>query len=383
MAANRNDALGLAIFCRATRDLRILFFGGLMCCFCLFCQNPLYGQTALTSDPGSQETPRPAGAVQAPASKAVQAPQSLASIAGTIRDAHGAAVPDIPVTLIGQNNSVDRVVTADSKGSFAFEGLVAGTYRVKIAAVGIEPSVSAEVVLGAGEERDLRIIGRRIPTTNTTVHVVATLDEVAQAQVQAQEKQRVLGFLPNYYSSYIWDAAPMTPKLKLKLTLRSTLDPVTILVAAGLAGVEQKHKTFPGYGQGSEGYAKRFGAAYADTVVSRMVSRAILPTILHQDPRYFYRGSGSARSRIFYALASTVICRGDNGMLQPNYSLLLGNFAAAGLSNVYRAPVDRQVGLTFRNGLIMTASGAVENLLREFLSRKLTTNVPAFANGKP
>src|SRR5260370_32352782 len=89
----------------------------------------------------------------------------------------------------------------------------------------------------------------------------------------------------------------MTPKLKFKLSLRSTTDPVTFLVAAGLAGVEQKHNTFPGYGQGSEGYAKRFGAAYADTMVSKMVSRAILPTILHQDPRYFYRGFGPGPHR--------------------------------------------------------------------------------------
>jgi hypothetical protein len=212
---------------------------------------------------------------------------------------------------------------------------------------------------------------------------VASLDEVAQAQVQAEEKQRVLGFFPNYYSSYIWDAAPMTPKLKFKLALRSTTDPITFLAAAGLAGVEQKRHIFPGYGQGSEGYAKRFGAAYADTMVSKMVSRAILPTVLHQDPRYFYRGSGSVRSRIFYALSAAVIARGDNGRMQPNYSQVLGNFASSGIANLYRAPGDRTASLTFRNGLIMTASGAVENLLREFFSRKLTSNVPSFAKGKP
>src|SRR5260370_7107519 len=91
----------------------------------------------------------------------------------------------------------------------------------------------------------------------------------------------------------------MTPKLKFKLSLRSTTDPVTFLVAAGLAGVEQRHNTFPGYGQGSEGYAKRFGAAYADTMVTKMVSRAILPTALHQDPRYFYRGSRSIPPLLF------------------------------------------------------------------------------------
>jgi hypothetical protein len=324
-------------------------------------------------------------AVQVPGSEAVQL-QSSANIAGTVRDALGAAVSGVRVTLVGQNNAVDRVVTADSKGAFTFAELVPGTYLVNITAVaGLEPFVASAVVvvLGVGERRELPIVGTRIPTTSTSVNVVATLTEIAQEQVREQEKQRELGFFPNYYSSYIWDAAPMTPKLKFKLSLRSTTDPVTFLVAAGLAGVEQRHNTFPGYGQGPEGYAKRFGAAYADTMVSKMVSRAILPTVLHQDPRYFYRGSGSIRSRILYALAAAVICRGDNGRLQPNYSQVLGNFAASGISNLYRAPGDRTASLTFRNGLIMTGSGAVENLLREFFSRKLTSNVPAFASGKP
>ena len=327
----------------------------------------------------AQAVPGPEDAVQTSGSGAV--PPASASIAGTVRDADGVAVQGARVTLAGPNNAVDQVVTADSSGAFTFAELVPGIYQVKIAAAGLERPVTAEVVLGARERRELPIVGARILTT--TVHVVATLDEVAQSQVEAQEKQRVLGFLPNYYSSYIWDAVPMTPKLKFKLTLRSTTDPVTFLVAAGLAGVEQKHDIFPGYGQGSEGYAKRFGAAYADTLISKMVSRAILPTVLHQDPRYFYRGSGSIRSRIFYALAAAVITRGDNAQMQPNYSQVLGNFASSGISNLYRAPGDRTVSLTFRNGLIMTASGAVENLLREFFSRTLTSSVPPFANGKP
>ena len=326
-----------------------------------------------------EDPPGPEDAVQIPGSGAV--PSASASIAGTVRDADGVALPGVQVTLAGPNNAVDQVVTADSRGVFSFAELVPGIYQVKIAAAGLEQTVTAEVVLDAGARRELPIVGTRI--LKTTVDVVATLNEVAQSQVEAQEKQRVLGFVPNYYSSYIWDAAPMTPKLKFKLALRSTTDPITFLVAAGLAGVEQKYNIFPGYGHGPESYAKRFGAAYADTLVSNMVSRAILPTVLHQDPRYFYRGSGSIRSRIFYALAAAVIARGDNGQIQPNYSQVLGDFASSGISNLYRAPGDRSASLTLRNGLIMTASGAVENLLREFFSRKLTPNVPPFANGKP
>lgn len=328
----------------------------------------------------SQAVPEPS-AVEFPGALAFQ-PQSSATLAGTVRDAHGAVIPGIPVMLSGQDHAVNRAVTADNKGAFMFSGLPAGTYVLKINVAGLVPFVSSAVVLGAGETRQLPIVITHIPSQKTTVTVTATPGEVAQAQVQQQEKQRVLGVLPDYYTSYIWAAAPMTPALKFRLALRSAVDPVTILVTAGLAGIEQYHNTFPGYGRGWEGYGKRFGGAYADTMSTRLISRALLPTILHQDPRYFYRGSGSIRSRIFYALAASFVTRSDSGRLEPNYSQLLGNFAAAGLSNVYRAPGDRSVGLTLRNGLVITATGAVENLLREFLSRKLTPNVPAFAKGK-
>ena len=117
-------------------------------------------------------------------------------------------------------------------------------------------------------------------------------------------------------------------------------------------------------------------------MVGAFVGRAILPTILHQDPRYFYRGSGSIHSRVFYALEQTFVTRGDNGQTEPNYSHLVGNFATAGIANIYRAPSDRTVGLTLENAFVVTSGNAVGNLLREFLSRPFTTNVPAFAKGK-
>src|SRR4051794_21643592 len=86
----------------------------------------------------------------------------------------------------------------------------------------------------------------------------------------------------------------------------------SLLVVAGIAGAEQYHNTFPGYGQGAEGYAKRLASTYADTVASRMLGSAVFPVLLHQDPRYFYRGSGTVRSRLVYAIISAVVTRGDN-----------------------------------------------------------------------
>ena len=311
-----------------------------------------------------------------------RATEPAASIVGTVQDTQGVSIPGAHVALVGKNNRVGREVTADRNGRFAFSELPAGSYQVKLEEPGVQAAVS-QVVLGAGENLETPVVATRIPVQKTTVDVVATLKQVAQAQVKAQEQQRVFGFVPNYYTSYIWNAEPMTRKLKFDLGLRTIFDPVTFLVVGGVAGVEQWHKTFPGYGLGAEGYAKRYGATYADTVDGTMLGSAILPMVLHQDPRYFYRGSGSVRSRALYAIEYAFICRGDNGRIEPNYSHILGSFAAAGISNAYRAPGDRQVGLTFRNGLIIVASGAVRNLLREFLSRQLTSNVPTFANGKP
>lgn len=318
-----------------------------------------------------------------PAAESLQV-RPLASIAGNVRDAQGEPIIGATIAIAGQDSAFRHVLVTDSKGAFTFEGLAPGNYMVKIEADGSsERPISIDVALAAGERRELPIIGTKVMASSTTVHVVAKPGDIAEAQVKQQETQRLLGIVPNFYSSYIWDAAPMSARQKFRLTLRSNTDPFNILLVAGLAGLEQKHNVFPGYGQGAQGYGKRFGGAYADTMVSKMISRALLPSVLHQDPRYFYRGSGSLRTRFFYALTSAVVCRGDSGRLQPNYSQVLGSFAAIGISNLYRTSGDRTAGLTIRNGLVMMASSAVQNLAREFISRKLTPNVPSFANGKP
>jgi hypothetical protein len=248
---------------------------------------------------------------------------------------------------------------------------------------GRPPQVASQVELGTREERVLPIVTSRNPTAAaTTVHVDASVIQVATAQVKIQEQQRVLGVVPNFYTSYLWNSAPMTPKLKFQLAMRAEIDPIEFGVDAGVAGVEQWHNTFPGYGRGWQGYGKRFGSAYADSVIGAFLGRAVFPTIFHQDPRYFYRGTGSTSSRVWYALAQTVVTRGDNGKTEPNYSHLLGNFVTAGISNVYRAPSDRTVGLTMRDAFIVTGGDAAGNLLREFLSRQFTSHVPKFAKGK-
>jgi hypothetical protein len=207
---------------------------------------------------------------------------------------------------------------------------------------------------------------------------------VAEDQIKVQEKQRVLGVVPNFYVSYDQHAVPLTSKQKFELAWKTTVDPVSVGVTGVIAGIQQAQNNFSGYGQGAQGYAKRLGAAYGDFVASTYIGGAILPSLLKQDPRYFYKGSGSKRSRILYALATSVICKGDNGRWQPNYSGILGSLAAGGISNLYYPAKNRDgVELTFENALIGIGESAAVNLLQEFVIRRLTPNAPKHELASP
>jgi hypothetical protein len=339
-------------------------------------------QQVVASSKGSElpDAPRP-NPLQIPTAPPSQG-EAYASLTGVVYDQSGAAVAQARITL-SDGRATELIATSDSNGRFSFPRVAPGKYRLRAMSNGLGTYQSDELALAGGENRDLQQVRLPMASTSANVEVFATQHQVAEAQVHLEEKQRVLGIVPNFYSSYIWNAAPLTPRLKTGLALRSILDPVAFVSAAGLAGVEQYHNTFPGYGRGAEGYGKRYGAAYADGAIDRLLGSAVFPSLFHQDPRYFYKGNGSARSRALYAIEATVITRGDNGRSQPNYSHILGNFAAAGASNIYRSPQDRSASLTFRNGLIITGSNAATNLLREFLLRKLTRNVPVSSQPNP
>ena len=152
---------------------------------------------------------------------------------------------------------------------------------------------------------------------------------------------------------------------------------------AGIAGAEQYKNIFPAYGSGIEGYGKRYGAALANHVSGNLLGRAVYPSIFHQDPRYFYKGKGSIRSRVLYALSAAVIARGDDGRWKPNYSHVLGTFSAAALSNLYYPASDRGASLVLFNGLAGTGADAAGNLIREFLLKGITSHAPKGTNGQP
>jgi hypothetical protein len=105
------------------------------------------------------------------------------------------------------------------------------------------------------------------------------------------------------------------------------------------------------------------------------IGNALLPSLLKQDPRYFYKGTGTKKSRILYALASSVICKGDNGRWQPNYSFIGGSFAAGGISYVTLPASNRNgTGVVFQNAGIRLGQGSLGGLLQEFLFKRITSH---------
>jgi hypothetical protein len=306
------------------------------------------------------------------------AAQSSGSISGTVWDAKGAEVSGAFLTLeINKSKEprASRTMATSGDGSFKFDTVDAGTYRLRVASPGFSSWVSAEFVVLQGQSYEMPPVTLQIATANTNVDVVFTQYDLAEEQIKLQEKQRVLGVIPNFYVSYVWNAAPLTTGQKYKLALRSEIDPISFASAAFGAGIEQSQNDFRGYGEGAKGYFTRMGALYGDGFNSTIISGAILPSILHQDPRYFYKGTGTVRSRMLYAMSAIVICKGDDGRWQPNYSFVLGNFASGALSNSYYPPANRGIGLTLVNATITTASGAIGNLFQEFLIKKISRGV--------
>lgn len=269
---------------------------------------------------------------------------------------------------------------SDENGRFTFTGVAPGSFQLTITSPGFT-SQGTSGTLHAGESYAVPPVTLTLATAVTEIQVALSREEIAEAEIKDQEKQRILGFVPNFYVSYVSDAAPLTAKQKFELAWKTTIDPVNFAITGVIAGIEQSQDVFNGYGQGAQGYAKRFGSAYADGVTSTFIGGAILPTLFKQDPRYFYKGTGSRRSRALYAIANAVICKGDNGRWQPAYSSILGSLAAGGISNLYYPAQDRNgAALTFENAVIGLGANAVTNLLQEFVIRKLTPKVP---NGGP
>jgi hypothetical protein len=188
----------------------------------------------------------------------------------------------------------------------------------------------------------------------------------AQKQLEQEEHQRMLGVIPNFNEVIGGQAEPLTPKQKFHLFFKGSIDPYQFVIAGIDAGIEQAQDEYPSYNQGVLGYLKRFGASYADSFDGNFFGNAVLPSLLHQDPRYFRLGHGTFKHRLFYSMISTVRAKSDSGKWQPNYSNVIGNFIGGAISNAYYPAVDRGVALTLERGATVTAEGTFGAFLEEF-----------------
>jgi len=213
------------------------------------------------------------------------------------------------------------------------------------------------------------------PHVEVSVDVTPTREEIADRQVKQQEQQRVLGVFPNFRVSYDPNAVPLDSRQKLHLTWKSIADPMSFVGTGVVAGIEHARGDFSGFGDGMDGYAKRYAALYATRLTSTMITNVALPSLFKQDPRYFYKGTGSKSSRIGYAISRAVVRKGDNGRWQPDYSRVLGHLASGAISNLYYPPEDRRgIGLTLTNTAIGLGGAALGNVMQEFVYAKFTTH---------
>jgi hypothetical protein len=332
-----------------------------------------------TSSSSLPDAPQPQSGQQSSLEQTLSA-EGSASVAGIVLDVSGAAVPGAKVSLTHRDGTQLRTLISGATGEFAFTKLPAGSYLIIVNIKGFAPFTSAEFAVTAQQSYEVPKISLSVATADTEVTVRPT-DVVAAEQIKAEEKQRLIGVIPNFYISYVHDPAPMTTKQKFSLASHDTFDPVSLIGVGLAAGIEQANNTYAGYGEGAAGYGKRFAAKFGDGRTSDFLSHAVFPSLFHQDPRYFYQGTGSVKSRMLHAASFAIITRSDSGKPMPNYSYFLGDIGSGALSNLYYPHADRGIGLVFTNAAIGIAGKAGGTIIREFFSKRITTNVPS--DGKP
>lgn len=305
---------------------------------------------------------------------------ATASVNGTVLDTTGALIPGARIDIVSDSHEDSKEVVAGDDGVFRLNDLKPGlSYVIRVSTDGSATWTSEPIVLQPGETLTLNDIRLKLEMTDS-ITVSASRAEIATAQVQLETQQRMFGVIPNFYTVYDGaNAVPLTPKLKFKLAMRISVDPVTIAGIAFMAGVKQAAKT-PDYQMGALGYGQRFGETAATGFSDILIGGAVLPSLLHQDPRYFYQGTGSNKSRLMHALSAAFVARGDNGRSQFNASSIGGDLAASGLQMAYYPQANR-TALTFVGQFgLATAERTLNAVAQEFLFARFTSKAKFHAD---
>lgn len=290
-----------------------------------------------------------------------------ASIRGTVTDVNDGPISGAAVTLHGVEPGGDCSVATNSEGYFEIHDLEAGvSYHVSVSASGFADWESPEILLEPGQSKFVNVSRLQILEVETSV-TVSPEDpvEIATEEVKAEEQQRGFLLIPNFYAVYTPNPAPLTTSLKFSLALRVARDPFTLGGVTTYAAAQQAGGS-PRYVQGARGYAERLGANSLTSMADILLDGAVLPSALHQDPRYFYKGTGTKRSRVMHVFSSLIVARGDNGRLEPNISSVGGDLASSALANLYYPKANRGVGLVMQGFGIDTAVHVAIRMLDEF-----------------
>jgi hypothetical protein len=300
--------------------------------------------------------------------------QDTAWIRGDVTDSSGTPVYGAVVMIQGPNGTQNPTVT-DTDGAFQIHSLQAGDYTVRISAKGFTDWTASDVRASAEPESRVHAVLQLAPQV-TSVTVALPVEEVAAAQISREVQQRALGVIPNFYVTYENHPAPLSSKQKTRLALKLLFDPISFAAAGMTAGIQQANNSYWEWGQGAEGFAKRFGAAYATGAQDLLITSVVASSLLHQDPRYFYSGRGTTGQRVLYAFKSAFLTKGDNGTWQPPYASLIGDVASAEISNTYYPGSRTQYTLLGRSLMFHFAGSMGMNLAQEFFIKKLTSHTP-------
>jgi hypothetical protein len=213
------------------------------------------------------------------------------------------------------------------------------------------------------------------PCQNALIETQKETPNETQTDTQAAEKSHhILWIIPNYRTSpSLTDYQPLTATEKFKMAGQDSWDRGTVALGVLFGAEGQLSNSNRAFGQGAAGFGRYAGASYGDFVIGNYMTEGVFPTLLHQDPRYFRRGTGGGWSRVKYAMSQSFLTRGDSGRVQFNYSEWLGNSAAVAISNSYytdnRTASNAVSKLGMQVGIDMAA-----NVLKEFypdLARKV------------